>query len=168
MVKFALFALTSMLPCLGGVLLAAEKSKDAPKQAATEKISEEQLLNKDRLEIQGIWSRSERSGLFGSRRITKEIHGDRETVTYYDSDGNVESADNVKFTLRRAGPIRIFSFSEQEFTAGPQKGQKSNATVEYVYKIVGDKFVEIWGVLSPTDDELKVMRWTHEGSAAAH
>ena len=40
--------------------------------------------------VQGLWARTETVGLFGKRRITKEIREDRETVTYYDAIGNVE------------------------------------------------------------------------------
>ncbi len=55
--------------------------------------------------------------------------------------------------------MRVFTYSEQEFTAGPNQGAEAGGTGAYVYKVVGDTFVEIWGVLDDTDREIEVMRW---------
>ncbi|MHB0961399.1 MAG: hypothetical protein ACYC6N_28365 [Pirellulaceae bacterium] len=132
---------------------------EAPKGDPSEKPNEEMLLQQDMEQIQGTWLRTERSGLFSSRKITKVIQGDQETVTYYDSKGDVERAHKVTVSLRRAGPVRIFAFSDQTITTGPDEGKKTGYRAEYVYKIAGDTFVEIWGVLGPGDEELDVKRW---------
>jgi hypothetical protein len=145
---------------------AAEGSGAEPAGPAVSKTTakplDEEVLKKDLEQLQGVWVRSERSGLFSSTRITKEIQGDTETVTYYDSDGKVREAHTVKVKLRRAGPIRIFGFSDQVFTAGPNKGTKDSATKAYLYKIVGNTFVEIWGTWDETTTELTVREWKRE------
>ena len=129
---------------------------------ATAKPLDEEALKKDLEQLQGVWVRSERSGLFSSTRITKEIQGDTETVTTYDSEGKVQSAHTVKVKLRRAGPIRIFGYSDQVFTAGSNKGKKDNTTKAYLYKIVGNTFVEMWGTWDETSTELEIHEWKRE------
>ena len=139
----------------------AEPADPAVSKAAAKPMDGE-VLKKDLEQLQGVWVRSERSGLFSSTRITKEIKGDTETVTNYDSEGKVQSAHTVKVKLRRAGPIRIFGFSDQVFTAGPNQGKKDNTTKAYLYKIVGNTFVEIWGTWDETTTELTVREWKRE------
>jgi len=150
--------------CFGPWMPAAEKAAAKPKPLATPKpvstVADEGLLKKDLEQIQGVWVRSERTGLFSSRRVTKEIKGDTETVTSYDGDGGVETAHTVKIKLRRSGPIRIFAYSDQTFIAGPDKGQKEEGTKAYVYKVVGNTFVEIIGVWDETTTELTTREWT--------
>lgn len=148
------------LPMVIAALLSAAALRAAePAATPKDKPSDEKQAQQDLKQIQGIWVRTERSGLFSSRRITKNIQGDRETVTYYNSDGSVEHAHAVTFAVRRAGPVRIFSFSDQEMTAGPDQGKKTDARGEYVYKVVGETFVEIWGVLGDEDRDPEVLRW---------
>jgi hypothetical protein len=115
--------------------------------------------------VQGLWERTEKSGFFSSQRLTKQIRGDSETVTTHDSSGNVVSEHTVKIRLGRAGPIRVFLYSGQEFTEGPQAGTKLKGTQAYVYKVVGDTFVEIWGVLGDRDNEIRVLRWQRRAAA---
>ena len=126
----------------------SEQYQDAPKE--------------DLEAIQGLWSRTYRSGLFSTSRVTKEIQGDREVVTYYTSDGKVDNANSVKIRLRRAGPIKIFTYSDWKYTAGPNAGTEREGSYEYVYKVVGDTFVEIPGVLTDQDADVSLMRWKRE------
>jgi hypothetical protein len=143
---------------LTGMSRAADSASSEKKPQAVE--SELQPAPEDDLKsVQGLWVRTETVGLFGKRRITKEIQGDRETLTYHDAIGGIERAHQVKVALRRAGPIRVFAYSEQVFTEGPDKGNRVEGGNAYVYKIVGDTFIEIWGVLGDDDRELEVMRW---------
>jgi hypothetical protein len=116
-------------------------------------------------QIQGLWERSERVGLLATRRVTKEIEGNRETVTYYTPNGQVESAQQVTISVRRAGPVRIFSYGQMKYTAGPQAGTASDQQAEYLYKIVDDKFVEMWGVLEPDRDTVNVLVWQRAADA---
>ena len=166
------FGLLGPWLCAGPVVLAAEESsppveEEALSEAAT---AEEEALGEaapaeDLDAIQGLWVRTERVGLFGSKRTTKEVEGDAETVTYYDSKGNVERAHKVKITLRRVGPIKVFVFHDHEVTAGPDKGEKMEGSRAYIYKVVGDTFVEIWGVLGDEDQEIRVLRWKRQKAA---
>ena len=102
-------------------------------------------------------------GLFSKpRRTTKEVKGDTETVTYYDSKGNVLRAHTAKIRLGRTGPLKTLTFYDTTYTAGPKKGQKEEGEKSYVYKVVDDTFVEIWGVLEDSDSRVHALRWKRE------
>ena len=96
------------------------------------------------------------------RRTTKEVKGDTETVTYYDGNGEVVRAHTAKIRLGRAGPLRTFTFYDVTYTAGPKKGQKEEGEKSYVYKVVDDTFIEIWGVLEDSDKRVRALRWKRE------
>ena len=87
---------------LGGVGFAGEKEATGP-----EKTGNAQELTAAPAEdldlVQGVWTRTERTGLFGRQRITKEIKDQVEILTTYDSRGDVSNAHTVKIGLRRAG-----------------------------------------------------------------
>jgi hypothetical protein len=117
-------------------------------------------------QVQGLWARTEKTSFFSSQRITKEIKGDVETLTTYDSDGNVLSAHTVKIKLALAGPIRVFVFSDLKYTEGPNKGEKANGTQAYIYKVAGDKFIEFWGILGDADSPVLTHRWKRQPSTA--
>src|SRR6476659_7849136 len=70
------------------------RAADDAKQEATS-TSESQLS-----EVQGRWEREEPQGSDASyKRATKEINGNRETVTYFDADGKVVRQHKVDFKL---------------------------------------------------------------------
>ena len=115
--------------------------------------------------IQGYWVRTERGGvmeLFRPRTVTKLVRGDSETLTTCDHEGNVISAHTAKIRLLRGGPIRVFSYSDLTYTAGPDAGTETGQGGVYLYKVVGDTFVEIWGVLGEEDSDPRILRWTRE------
>lgn len=154
--KAAIFALALVVPWSGVSGAVAEKEAVAE---AKQELAGVEAPAGDLEAIQGLWVRKERRGLFGSRRITKQIKGDGETVTYYDDKGNVERANTVKVKLRRAGPIKVFVFTDYKVIAGPSTGYEADWARAYIYKVVDDTFVEIWGVLGDNDEELEVLRW---------
>jgi hypothetical protein len=113
-------------------------------------------------QVQGLWTRTQKTSFFSSQRITKEIKGDVETLTTYDSDGNVLSAHTVKIKLALAGPIRVFAFSDLKYTEGPNKGEKANGTQAYIYKVAGNTFIEVWGILGDADSPIRALRWKRQ------
>ncbi len=158
------------IPLVALMAMPALAQTDAePESSSTPPSEKEKVqIEKDLAELQGTWFREMRSGIFGKRRITKHIEGDRETITEYDEDGEVQDSYSVKVTLRRAGPIRVFMYSDWVVESGPDKGNKLENRGAYVYKVVDDKFVEIWGVLGEEDSEISVLRWQRVDGGAKH
>ncbi len=114
----------------------------------------------DLAQIQGLWERTERVGLTSTRRVTKAIDGSQETITYFGPQGDIDTAHTANIEVGRSGSIRIFGFDAVTIAAGPRKGQSTNRQGQYIYKVVDDKIIEIWGVLGDTDDPVRVLRWT--------
>ena len=112
-------------------------------RAAAEPAPEEDLKL-----IQGTWEREEPSDSKASyRRATKQINGNRETVTYYDDAGKIVRRHNVEFSLSRGGEVKIFTYRQMEITEGPQKGTKNPGPVSYIYWANDKFFREVWGFL---------------------
>lgn len=49
--------------------------------------------------------------------------------------------------LALTGRLRIFTFFNNVITAGPQKGQIDKAPTSFVYRVTGDTFFEVNGLL---------------------
>jgi hypothetical protein len=129
--------------------------------SAQDDVGEKKPEDLDLAAIQGLWERDleDKQGNVAGR-ATKLIEGRTETITYYDRDGKLLQAHRVEITLTREGGVRHFKHSEIEIIAGPRKGLKSDRRGGYVYKVRGDRFYEIQGVLVQEDqDPLGVLVW---------
>ena len=130
--------LASLSVALPAVSRAAEPEKESGAKS-----------NADDLKIiQGMWEREEPSGTQASyKRATKEIRGNKETVSYYDAENRLVRRHNVDFTVSRMGDVKIFTYTQMEITEGPQKGTKNPGPVSYVYWANDKFFREVWGFL---------------------
>lgn len=110
--------------------------------------------------VQGTWERWE-GMVFRKRRITKEIRGNSEKVTYYNRDDTVQSAHTVEFELKRGpGPTRIFQYRNMTYVEGPNQGEQNVGEFSYVYKVSDDAFVETWGLLVGDETQpIHTLRW---------
>jgi hypothetical protein len=121
----------------------------------------------DLARVQGRWERQARAEENAPyRRVTKEVQGSRETVTYYDADGKVLRQHRVDVKLSKTGDVGVFTFSNMEVTEGEGKGQTAPGSMSYLYRVVGDQFREVWGLLPDDDQEPSVIVWTRVKTAA--
>lgn len=140
------------------VLLATTASglacgEDPPKAKAAETATAEELAK-----VQGKWVRSMRTDS-GTFKVIKEHKGNETTVTFFDSEGNVVAAKKSQFRLEQTGKVRIFTFFNNVITAGPQKGQTDKASTSYIYRVTGDTFVEVNGLLIGDATEPVAFTW---------
>jgi hypothetical protein len=145
----------------GKVSLEELTAAKRPRKATERKAAAGKAPEEDLEQIQGMWARPLQIDDSDSGRVTKEVKGNVETVTYYDNEGNVQNAHTTRIKLQRAGPIRIFAYSDVTYVAGPKEGQKAEGGA-YIYKVVDDTFIEIWGVLGDADDQIRALRWKHQ------
>ncbi len=108
--------------------------------------------------VQGTWERTVESDR-GTFRIVKEHRGHKTTVTVMDTDGRVLEAKQSEFRLEATGSVRVFTFFNNLFTAGPNKGRREEAPNSYIYRVAGDTFVEVRGMLLGDDDRLSAFTW---------
>jgi uncharacterized protein (TIGR03067 family) len=118
--------------------------------------------------VQGTWEREAPQGSdLPYHRATKEVHGNKETVTFYAADGKILRRHQVDFKLSRAGDVGVFTYSNMEVTDGEQKGTKSPESHSYVYRVSGDEFREATGLLpAEGDEEPSITIWKKSKSAA--
>lgn len=130
-----------------------EELKKPPKSNVAQAIAAKELA-----EVQGKWVRTMRTDS-GTFKVVKEHRGSKTTVTILDWEGNVVTAKKSEFRLEQTGKVRIFTFFNNVITAGPQKGQTDEAPHSYIYRVTGDTFVEVNGLLIGDDAEPVAFTW---------
>ena len=64
------------------------------------------------------------------------------------------------------GDVPVYTFYDRRITAGPEQGRDEGAARSYVYRLRGDEFDEVWGLLPGQEQrELVVRRWRRAGQA---
>lgn len=108
--------------------------------------------------VQGTWMRILQTEN-GPIKAIKQHKGKTTTLTFYDANGNVLAAKTSEFRLNTSGKVRIFRFFNNVATAGPQLGQSDNASKSYIYRVTGDTFFEINGLLIGDEAEPVIFTW---------
>jgi hypothetical protein len=141
----------------------AALAADAPNEANDELKKDATVVDREAADelakVQGKWSRTVKSD-DGIYTMVKEHRGNATTVTVFDAQGNVVAGKKSEFRLEQAGKVRIFTFFDNVITIGPQQGQIDKGPHSYVYKIAGDSFYEVHGVLVGDDSEPLAFSWT--------
>jgi hypothetical protein len=110
--------------------------------------------------LQGRWEQLPEEPGPGSprQRVLKDVNGETEVVTTFDADGRPIQSQTAKFRLSRVGGVPIYTFSGARVTAGAgeDSDKPSSAPRSYIYKLRGNDFYEVWGLL-PGQEEREVM-----------
>ena len=109
-------------------------------------------------QVQGKWVRTIKTDK-GIGKVVKEHRGNETTVTAFDSEGQVVAAKTSEFRLEKTGKVRILTFFNSSITAGPQKGQTDKKPQSYLYRVTGDTFFEVHGLLLDDSAEPLVLTW---------
>jgi hypothetical protein len=112
--------------------------------------------------LQGNWEQLPEDGPAATpgQRVVKQVSGDSETVTTYDESGGVVHGQTAKFRLGRSGQVPTYTFYDRKITTGSQTGRSVSAPSTFVYRLRGDEFHEVWGLLPGQEErELVVKRW---------
>lgn len=121
--------------------------------------SEEKQLQQDRAAIEGVWRRTFRDTSGRELTTTKTERAGKSTVTVRDAEGNILHEHHSDYELQRSGEVRIFKYSNRTVTRGPDAGQVDPRPRRYIYRIAGDRFYEIHGVLTDDDRRPTIFVW---------
>lgn len=83
----------------------------------------------------------------GPVRKVKEHKGHKTTVTIFSENGDIRAAKRSQFRIDRTARVQIFTFFNNVITAGPGKGQSEPEATSYIYRIEGNTFREVNGML---------------------
>jgi hypothetical protein len=97
--------------------------------------------------IQGTWTRTETIGGGKTQTWTKHIEGNKETITIRDESGKVTTAWVVDFAVTQTDNVRLFTFRNFTITEGNDAGKVIEGVYSYLYRLKGDKFYEVQGML---------------------
>ena len=116
-------------------------------------------------QLQGTWEQQPGERPASTpQRVVKQVSGDTETVTTYGANGQVLHAQIAKIKLGHSGDVPTYTFYDRRITAGPEQGRSNDAARTYVYRLRGDEFAEVWGLLPGQEQrELVIIRWRRAG-----
>lgn len=139
-------------------LVATVTTGAEPPLEAKDEVSNETTTAKELAEVQGKWERIMRTDN-GAFKVVKVHQGNETTLTIFDSEGAVVVAKRSEFRLEYTGKVRIFTFFNNVITAGPDKGQTDKEPHSYIYRITGDTFIEVNGLLIGDEADAVVFAW---------
>ena len=109
-------------------------------------------------DVQGKWERSQETDGVTHRHV-KEHKDGKTTYAIIDEKGEVVEGRNSQYEVKMMGLVKLFVFSNIEMTAGPNVGQKMAGPFAYVYRVEGDTFYEVQGVLAQATGEVELLVW---------
>ncbi len=127
--SFILLVLTILIP--GITLYSAESAPD-----------------EDYQKLEGKWVRNYQDGKGAPLRIEQEISNKISKVKIYDRNGKRIYSHQAKFRLQRLDDLNIFTYYDLEILEGPKKGAQQKAPQPCVYRLRGDKFVLVEGIMN--------------------
>jgi hypothetical protein len=102
----------------------------------------------DWAKVRGKWELVAKDKQGRTIRRTKEIRGDRETLTAFNDKGEVVYAHTVAVKLGRAGNVRLLTFAKGKVVAGPDKGKAfAEQPISYIYTTDGQTSAEVLGLM---------------------
>jgi len=129
---------------------------DAPKPGADDASKANLAM------VQGKWERKPEGGEV--RRATKEIQGNKETVTFYGNGDAILRRHRVEFRLDRKGDVNLFTYFGGEIVEGEGKGTAFPASPQsYIYRVDQGSFFEVFGFLPGQDAKPVLQEWTRVG-----
>ncbi len=147
---------------------AATSAEKQPANGVNAGSEQKKKADLDLEKFQGQWESKDygaSSPESGIARVTRRVEGKKNTVTFFNKDGETMHEHWSDIELEQSGAVLLYRYKMREVTAGPQKGQKwpagpISSYSSYVYKIEGDKHYEIVGVIANDPRPPTIIVWT--------
>lgn len=134
------FALLLVLVCL------TASAQDAETKAELDRLA-------------GRYERTVKNEAGTEFRVVKDVAGDQSTVTTYDDVGRVVVAHTSTIKVEQRAGIRVLTFFDLKVIAGPEKGREHPAPQSYIYRLEGNDFAEVWGILPEDKTPPRIIFW---------
>ena len=80
-------------------------------------------------------------------------------MTAKDADGKVLHSHHSQYELERTGKVRIFKYWNRTVTDGSDAGRVDPEPRSYIYRVIGNRFYEIHGVLTEDQRSPAIFIW---------
>jgi hypothetical protein len=108
--------------------------------------------------VTGAWERTVTSKQ-GTYHLVKTHLDGKTTLHITGDDGTIVESKTSEYRLSETDEVRIFTYFNNLITAGPSAGARVPGEFAYVYRIDGDRFYEIRGMLKDDDGPVEVIVW---------
>ena len=138
-------------------------AREPEKNLTDDDARSQDVAGTDSQDVAGTWVRHQNTP---SGRVTfvKTHRGNDTLLTAYDKDKNVLYAHASTFNIESSGKFRILTFSNRRITAGPNAGAADRKPVSFVYRIVDDRFIEVYGLIDGDDSQPNMLIWERSKS----
>lgn len=99
----------------------------------------------DAASVQGRWQRLTKDSQGRTVRFEKEHRGRKTILTAFDEAGAVAYSHTSEFELSRSGKVRVFTYFNLVVAGTKPAGAEERRS--YIYKVEGDRFFEVQGLL---------------------
>jgi hypothetical protein len=108
--------------------------------------------------VGGAWERTVTTPDATYHFVKSHLDG-KTTLQVTDSDGAVVESKTSEYRLSETHEVRIFTYFNNVITGGPNAGARVPGEFSYIYRIDGDRFYEIRGLLKDDDGPVEVLVW---------
>lgn len=123
---------------------------DPPRQGGAEATLQEK--------VRGAWVvyRETPNGRF---MTIKEHRGDHTVVTTYDPNKMPIHSHRSEYSIDASGAVPVFRYRNKVVLIGPNAGAKDERESAYAFRLEGDRFYEVQGLLPGDSGEPKLIIW---------
>lgn len=108
--------------------------------------------------VQGEWVlyRDTPKGRF---MTIKDHRGDHTVVTTYDPENRPVTSHRSDYRIDATGSVPVFRYRNKVVLIGPNAGEKDDSDSAYVFRIHGDTFYEVHGLLPDDQGKPTLIIW---------
>lgn len=110
-------------------------------------------------QIKGEWV-SYRDTPNGRYMTIKEHTGDITLLTTYDPNQVAVYSHRSEYRIDDSGNVNIFRYRNQTVLVGPNAGAKDKRDKAYLFRIEGDRFIEVHGMMKGDQGMPSLKVWT--------
>jgi hypothetical protein len=109
-------------------------------------------------QIRGAWVRY-RDTAEGRYTTIKEHFGDHTVVTTYDPQMKPVESHRSEYRVDEGGKVPTYLYRNRTVLVGPSAGAKDNRELTYLFRIEGDTFYEVHGMLPGDSGRPSLITW---------
>jgi len=95
----------------------------------------------------------------GRYMTIKEHLSDHSVVTTYDPNQNAVQSHRSEYRIDESGTVPVFRYKNKVVLIGPNAGEKTESESAYIFRVEGDRFFEVHGMLPGDNGKPSLISW---------